>query len=175
MDEVKPKSNKELVLELKTARESESMAKAKMTERLEWFKANDIEYVAADGSYKIAKKTVDELTSEIKASALAVYQYSKMEGNPKNTKPFTGVIIKIFKKYVINDRQAVLEWAKLNYPAALTIAHELMGQVIKLLIEHLPAALAVNDDMIIDYVKNVNPVPGVTVLDDPRAEIASKL
>lgn len=103
--------------------------------------------IAYRGQLAQLKSDIDTLEQEIKAQAVAEYERT-------GQKPTTPHIKIIMRKRLAYDKIAALNWAKLHLPEALTIDTKFFE-------EHAKA------------VANTTPIPGVTLLSEPTAQISA--
>lgn len=165
-----PPTIDDLIKELAQARIDEKESKEARDLRLKELQEDEV-YKFQAGKYEAAKKLVPELETRIKNMARGTYIHSG------NRKIHTGILEKEFKVFKVTDPAALLAWCILNFPLALSFAQDQYDRIRALVIEHMPAALIVNEKMIEDYVKNNKNVvvPGTELGTDVQFQIASKL
>ncbi len=137
----------ELLVMLAGARQNEINYKQVMQNIIANAKATDY-YQEADALAKAEATLIENLTTEIKARAVAEYNASG------NKKPFAGVTVKIFKTFIVESQETMEKWVEVNLAAAVKRVFDM--------------------DTIKAFAKT-NPIPGTDTIEEPRAEIASKL
>lgn len=105
-------------------------------------------YKDADQNAKSETAMVEALTAEIKSRAIGEYLGSG------NKKPYPGVTVKVFRTFMVNSQEIMEAWVEKNLAAAVKKVFDM--------------------DVIKTFAKT-NPIPGTDLLEDIRAEIASKL
>lgn len=137
----------ELLVMLAGARQNEANYKQVTQNIIANAKATDY-YQEADALARAEATLIEDLTTEIKARAVAEYNASG------NKKPFAGVTVKIFKTFIVESQETMEKWVEVNLAAAVKRVFDM--------------------DTIKAFAKT-NPIPGTDTIEEPRAEIASKL
>lgn len=140
-------TTEELLKMLAGARQNEANFKQVTKNMIDEVKATQ-EYQESDALAKAEALLIKNLTDEIKARAVAEFNATG------NKKPFAGVSIKVFKTFVVNSQETMEKWVETNLAAAV---HKVF------------------DMDVIETFAKTNPVPGTDLLEEVRAEIASKL
>ncbi len=137
----------ELLVMLAGARQNEANYKQVTQNIIANAKATDY-YQEADALARAEATLIEDLTTEIKARALADYDVHQ------NKNPFKGVTIKVFKVFGVIDNDAMEKWVETNLAAAVKKTFDIK---------------------LIETFAKSSPVPGTEVIEEPRAEISSKL
>lgn len=132
--------------ELKDLRKAESFNKDEIDSLLEAVKQSP-DYLRAQEILTNTKQAIAALEAEIKSAGVQAYT----ETGEK--KVFPGVNVKVFKAVKIIDEKAMREWT----------------------VKNLPDALVPDTEKLKKYAKEIAPVDGIQITEEPRAEIASKL
>lgn len=140
----------ELIEKLKKARTDESTYKAilkAMTEQATKELHERPAWTEASTALEKVSASVSELEEEIRKQAVTFYAENQ------NKHPHPKVEIKLFKVFKIVDPSKVLAWVKTN----------------------LADALLYDAKKVETYVKNIGPVDGCSLAEEPRAQIAKEL
>lgn len=137
----------ELLKELKIARENSASHKQAADEAVKTFKINDVSFLTHTVAYNEAQLLAEKLDTELRAAAVADYTANGIK------KPHPKVTVKTFRVFKILDMAKVREWVD----------------------SKLPDALVMDLKKVEKYAKEIGPVEGTTINEEPRAEIASAL
>ena len=138
--------NEYLLSQLRTARNVLETASSEMKALIEKAKQDDI-YTSLQAAATLAEGEIERLTESIHDEAM--HQYSvdqKKHPHPK-------VEIKAFKTFKVDDLKTVDTWARLTFPAALDV----------------------NLKKVEKFAKEFGEVPGATLGEELRVQIAKEL
>lgn len=138
----------ELATTIRKYRDETSTQKEQLKLMLEQVKASDM-YQTIEKIYKTDIEILENAISELQKLGLETFF-----ADPSNKKPYPGVQIKVFHKAEISDEEAAKAWVRENMKAAISEV--------------------IDWDMVKDFAKK-NTVPGVTMTEEVKAQIASKL
>lgn len=158
----------ELLADLKIARQDSTESRAAMLKRMEQLQ-KDPEYDFQSNKYTQAIKLVEDLESQIKSRATAMFMSGGINKNP-----IDGVKGVEHKTFAFEDEAKIREWSLANYPAALLVDPK-NEEVRKLIIAQLPSTLIIDEGQIKTYAAKIGAVPGVFQGTEVRFQIASKL